>query len=552
MNFSNNNRHSYIQQLASQTFDVLIIGGGITGAGIALDASLRGMKVALVDMQDFAAGTSSRSTKLIHGGLRYLKQFEIGLVAEVGKEREIVYKNGPHVTTPEWMLLPIYKKGTLSRLSTSIGLTVYDFLASVKRGERRKMLTPQECLEKVPNLRKQGLLGGGYYVEYRTDDARLTIEVVKAATSNGAICVNYIEVKSLQYNDTVEVDGAVVIDRLTGDTYSIKAKKVVNATGPWVDRIREMDYTRNEKRLQLTKGIHLVFDQRIFPLKQAVYFDTPDGRMLFAIPREGKTYIGTTDTLYNYDPISPTVTDQDCQYLLSCIQYMFPSLEIKFKDIESGWAGVRPLILQEGKDPSEISRKDEIWESTTGLVTIAGGKLTGYRKMAETVVDLLAKRMREENERGLQSCQTKWTPISGGHVGNAGDFSQFVKEKAREGMEVGFTYEEAEHLATIYGSNVSTLYHYMIENPIEGLPSSLPSVLWVKLKYALEHEMVVTPLDFFFRRTGSLLFNIELVQLFKTEVIQYMTNFFQWSEEQKKSFSLELEGAIKEVILSTD
>ena len=159
MNFSNSNRHSYIQQLTSQTFDVLIIGGGITGAGIALDASLRGMKVALVDMQDFAAGTSSRSTKLIHGGLRYLKQFEIGLVAEVGKEREIVYKNGPHVTTPEWMLLPIYKKGTLSRLSTSIGLTVYDFLASVKRGERRKMLTPQECLEKVPNLRNQGLLG---------------------------------------------------------------------------------------------------------------------------------------------------------------------------------------------------------------------------------------------------------------------------------------------------------------------------------------------------------------------------------------------------------
>ena len=552
MNFSNSNRHSYIQQLASQTFDVLIIGGGITGAGIALDASLRGMKVALVDMQDFAAGTSSRSTKLIHGGLRYLKQFEIGLVAEVGKEREIVYKNGPHVTTPEWMLLPIYKKGTLSRLSTSIGLTVYDFLASVKRGERRKMLTPQECLEKVPNLRNQGLLGGGYYVEYRTDDARLTIEVVKAATSNGAICVNYIEVKSLQYNDAVEVDGAVVIDRLTGDTYSIKAKKVVNATGPWVDRIREMDHTRNEKRLQLTKGIHLVFDQRIFPLKQAVYFDTPDGRMLFAIPREGKTYIGTTDTLYNHDPISPTVTDQDCQYLLSCIQYMFPSLEIKLKDIESGWAGVRPLILQEGKDPSEISRKDEIWESTTGLVTIAGGKLTGYRKMAETVVDLLAKRIRKENKRGLQSCQTKWTPISGGHVGNAGDFSQFVKEKAREGMEVGFTYEEAEHLATIYGSNVSTLYHYMIENPIEGLQSSLPSVLWVKLKYALEHEMVVTPLDFFFRRTGSLLFNIELVQLFKTEVIQYMMNFFQWSEEQKKRFSLELEGAIKEVILSTD
>ena len=552
MNFSNSNRHSYIQQLTSQTFDVLIIGSGITGAGIALDASLRGMKVALVDMQDFAAGTSSRSTKLIHGGLRYLKQFEIGLVAEVGKEREIVYSNGPHVTTPEWMLLPIYKKGTLSRLSTSIGLTVYDFLASVKRGERRKMLSPQECLEKVPNLRNQGLLGGGYYVEYRTDDARLTIEVVKAATSNGAICVNYIEVKSLQYNDAVEVDGAVVKDRLTGDTYTIKSKKVVNATGPWVDRIREMDKTKNEKSLQLTKGVHLVFDQSIFPLQQAVYFDTPDGRMVFAIPREGKTYIGTTDTLFDQDPISPTVTEHDCHYLLSCIQYMFPSLELSMKDIESSWAGVRPLILEKGKDPSEISRKDEIWESASGLVTIAGGKLTGYRKMAETVVDLLAKRLKQENDSGFQSCQTKWTPISGGHVGNADDFNDFIEEKANEGMKLGFTYEEAKDLASVYGSNVSILYHYMIENPSESLQVSLPSVLWVKLKYALEHEMIVTPLDFFNRRTGSLLFNIESVQQYKAEVTQYMKNYFQWSEELKKSYSLELEGAIKEVILSTD
>jgi glycerol-3-phosphate dehydrogenase len=552
MNFSNSNRHSYIQQLTSRTFDVLIIGSGVSGAGIAFDAALRGMRVALVDMQDFAAGTSSRSTKLIHGGLRYLKQFEIRLVAEVGKEREIVYKNGPHVTTPEWMLLPFYKKGSLGRFSTSIGLTLYDFLASVKRNERRKMLSPQECLEKVPNLRSHDLLGGGYYVEYRTDDARLTIEVVKAASEIGAICVNYIEIKSLQYDESMKVNGAIVLDRLSGNTYTIKAKKVVNATGPWVDRIREMDGTRDGKSLQLTKGVHLVFDQKFFPLKQAVYFDAPDGRMIFAIPREGKTYIGTTDTLYDHDPISPIVTYQDCQYLLSCIQYMFPSLELNVKKIESKWAGVRPLILEEGKNPSEISRKDEIWESETGLITIAGGKLTGYRKMAETVVDLLVKRLKDDKDSRFHSCQTKDTPISGGHVGNHRNFSYFVKKKAKEGLKLGFTYEEAKHLATVYGSNVTTLYHYMINNLSEGRQSSLPNVLWVKLKYALEHEMVATPLDFFFRRTGALLFHIDSVELYKTEVIQYMMNFFQWSDEQKKSFSDELENAIKEAVLSTD
>ena len=177
----------------------MIIGGGITGAGIALDASLRGMKVALIEMQDFAAGTSSRSTKLVHGGLRYLKKFEVKLVAEVGKEREIVYENGPHVTKPEWMLLPIFKRGTYNRFSTSIGLRIYDFLAGVKKEERRKMLTIQETIDKEPLLKNKDLQGSGYYVEYRTDDARLTIEVIKAAVQNGAICVNYVKVEKLLY-----------------------------------------------------------------------------------------------------------------------------------------------------------------------------------------------------------------------------------------------------------------------------------------------------------------------------------------------------------------
>jgi glycerol-3-phosphate dehydrogenase len=289
MEFSQKNRNHMKQNLKNNQFEVLIIGGGITGAGIALDAVTRGMKTALVEMQDFGAGTSSRSTKLVHGGLRYLKQFEVKVVAEVGREREIVYENGPHVTTPEWMLLPLHTGGNFGKFSTSIGLRVYDFLAGVKKTERRKMLNIDDTLKKEPLIKRAGLKGSGYYVEYRTDDARLTIEVVKAAFEKDAILMNYTKVEKLLYKDG-KIIGATVHDQLSGETYDIFAEKIINATGPWVDEIREKDRSRKGKTLQLTKGVHLVIDQKRFPLKQAIYFDTPDGRMIFAIPR-GKRHM---------------------------------------------------------------------------------------------------------------------------------------------------------------------------------------------------------------------------------------------------------------------
>ena len=540
MKFTYQNRHASLEQLTAENLDVLIVGGGITGAGIAFDAALRGMKVALVEMQDFAAGTSSRSTKLIHGGLRYLKQFEMGLVAEVGKEREIVYENGPHVTTPVWMLLPIYKNATFGLYSTSIGLKMYDYLAGVKKSERRTMLSRQECLEKSPLLRRQGLLGGGYYVEYRTDDARLTIEVLKAAHDNGAICLNYIMLDSLHYNDGGKINGATIVDQLTGETHYISSKKVVNATGPWVDSVCEKDGSLEGKNLQLTKGVHLVFDQNALPLEQAIYFDTPDERMVFAIPREGKTYVGTTDTFYDQDPILPTVTREDRGYLLKCINHMFPNLMITDKDIESSWAGVRPLLMEIGKEPSEISRKDEIWESHTGLITIAGGKLTGYRKMAEMVVDVIAERLKH---RTFRPCETIKKPISGGDVGESSQFQTFVSRKALDGIKVGLTLDEAKELASTYGSNVTAIFESINENKKES--HSLSKILLAKLQYSLEYEMVITPLDFFCRRTGALYFDLSLVKRCQTDVIQYMADYFQWNEETTKKYTDELELAIK-------
>ncbi|MBX9972614.1 glycerol-3-phosphate dehydrogenase/oxidase [Cytobacillus firmus] len=552
MTFSNLNRTEMIETLTKEEFDVLIIGGGITGAGIALDAATRGMKTALVEMQDFAAGTSSRSTKLVHGGLRYLKQFEVKMVAEVGKERAIVYENGPHVTTPEWMLLPMHKGGTFGKFSTSIGLRVYDFLAGVRKSERRSMLNAQETLSKEPLVKKDGLKGGGYYVEYRTDDARLTIEVMKAAAEKGAMPVNYVKVEKLLYDEQGKVCGAAAADQLTGNVHEVRAKKVINAAGPWVDSIREKDGSKKGKTLRLTKGVHLVIDQSKFPLKQAVYFDTPDKRMVFAIPRDGKTYVGTTDTFYNSNPVNPKMTASDRTYIINAINFMFPSVKIAENDIESSWAGVRPLIWEEGKDPSEISRKDEIWESDTGLLTIAGGKLTGYRKMAETIVDILAEKFKQESNKTFSGSITKTLHISGGNVGGSSKFQEFIGFQTEKGRSMGLSAEQSKHLVKMYGSNVGIIFNMIETKRNEAENYGLPIILWAKLKYAIEHEMAATPVDFFNRRTGALLFDIETVRNYQKQVISYMADAFKWDTAAESNFENQLNQELSFAVKPAD
>lgn len=548
--FSSIDRSSILADMEKEIHDLFIIGGGITGAGIGLDAATRGLKTALVEMQDFAAGTSSRSTKLVHGGLRYLKQFEVGLVAEVGKERAIVYENGPHVTTPEWMLLPLHQGGTFGKFSTSIGLRVYDYLAGVKKSERRTMLSAEETLAKEPLIKKDGLKGGGYYVEYRTDDARLTIEVMKKAIEKGAKAVNYAKVESFIYEDK-KVKGVKVVDQLTGKEYKIHAKKIVNATGPWVDKMREADNSKKGKVLRLTKGVHIVIDQSKFPLKQSVYYDTPDGRMVFAIPRDGKTYIGTTDTFYDKDTAHPTVTAEDRAYLIKTINYMFPSVKVKDTDIESSWAGVRPLIYEEGKDPSEISRKDEIWISDSGLITIAGGKLTGYRKMAETVVDKVGKLLQEEGATPLKPCQTQSMAISGGDVGGSKNYPSFVAKKVEELMnEFHLSQKDAQKLTRLYGSNIEFIQGFMVDLSDKTNVATLPVL--AALEYGIQYEMVTKPIDFLIRRTGAMFFDIDWVKQWKQQIVAYMAEKFNWTAEEQRGYEAEVEAYIKDATEPTE
>ncbi|WP_246945053.1 glycerol-3-phosphate dehydrogenase/oxidase [Bacillus pinisoli] len=547
MIFSNLNRSEIKEKIQSEALDLLVIGGGITGAGIALDAIMRGLKVAVVDMQDFAAGTSSRSTKLVHGGLRYLKQLEIGVVAEVGKERAIVYENGPHVTTPEWMMLPFYKGGTFGPFTTNIGLLVYDFLAGVKKSERRKMFKPEVAMEREPLLKREGLKGAGYYVEYKTDDARLTLEVMKKAVEQGAYALNYMKVSELVYENG-KVVGVKVEDLTDGSFQEVSAKKIVNAAGPWVDTLREIDQSKKGKTLQLTKGIHLVFDGKRFPLKQAIYFDTPDNRMVFAIPREGKTYVGTTDTVYKGDIAHPKMTVADRDYVLESINFMFPEVKIKAEDVESSWAGLRPLIHEDGKSPSEISRKDEIFVSNSGLISIAGGKLTGYRKMAESVIDLVIKQLHEEEGKQYPHSQTKHLPMSGGDVGGSKGFKTFLRHQTKVGMEIGLTEEVAHQLVYRYGSNVETVFNNFLTGKEKAKAENLDPVVYATLRYAIDHELIYKPVDFFIRRTGALFFAIDWVREHMESVMTCMKKEFAWSDEQEKEYREELQDLVYETV----
>ncbi|MBP1157396.1 MULTISPECIES: glycerol-3-phosphate dehydrogenase/oxidase [unclassified Paenibacillus] len=539
--FSSLKRDDIQRELEQETYDMLVIGGGITGAGIALDGAVRGLKVALIEMQDFAAGTSSRSTKLVHGGLRYLKQGEVKLVREVGRERAIVHENAQHVVIPEWMLMPIIKGGTYGKLATSVGLYVYDWLAGVKREERRKMLSKSETIAKEPLLWQDKLLAGGYYVEYRTDDARLTIEIMKAAVDRGAKAVNYTKVTQFLYENG-KVTGVQAEDQNSGRSFKIRASRIVNAAGPWVDTLRELDKSKQGKRLHLTKGVHIVVDQSRFPLRQTIYFDTPDGRMVFAVTRDGKTYIGTTDTNYEDNLEHPRMTKADLTYLLAAANYMFPTIGLTEEDVEASWAGLRPLIHEDGKSPSELSRKDEIFLSPSGLITIAGGKLTGYRKMAERVVDLVTEQIGKESDHTYPGCSTDQVKLSGGDFPEG--FDAFAAKWTQHGIQQGLSEKQATVLVRRYGSNVPSVYGKFDTLREASVTYGMEIDVLASLVYSMEEEMVTRPLDFLNRRTGAVNFDHKNAERWLEPTVHFMRDVFEWDDETALQYLKEARGGL--------
>ncbi|MCB9195708.1 MAG: glycerol-3-phosphate dehydrogenase/oxidase [Flavobacteriales bacterium] len=515
-------RSKAIENLSDQKIDLLIIGGGITGAGILLDAASRGIKAVLLEKDDFASGTSSRSTKLIHGGLRYLKQLEVKIVRETGQERAIAYKNAPHLVLPEKMILPIQEGGTYGKFMTSVALKAYDWLAGVEKQDRRKMLSKEQTLKEEPLLKPDLLKGSGFYSEYRTDDSRLTMEVIKTALSYGGTAISYAQVTSLKYNSDGKISGVNWNDITSGLEHELKASVVVNAAGPWSDEIRSMDGSLKKKRLHLTKGVHIVFDHHRLPLTHSVYFDVSGGRMIFAIPRgnrNGKvTYVGTTDTNYNGQKDNPGVTLDDVNYLLDAANNMFPAVNLTLSDVKSSWSGLRPLIHEDGKSPSELSRKDEIFLSDTGLITIAGGKLTGYRVMAKKVTDEVSKGI-----GNLKKCTTDSIKIHG-----------FPDKDLKK------------QLITRLGKDTEDpLINYFVHNYGSDSLEILKSLdIESEVKYCIDNEMCLYPYDFFVRRTGMMYFDIDAVREFKNKVGQIFADHFEWKEERLKTEMKRVEDEI--------
>src|SRR5262249_55549860 len=421
--FSWRTRRVSLERCEKEIFDILVIGGGITGAGIAFDAAARGLKVALVEKRDFAAGTSSRTTKLIHGGLRYLEHFDFGLVREALIERAILTRTAPHLAEAFPFVIPIYKNPHRNYdhpLKLRAGLVLYDLLAGRHGFEHHHRLSPQEALDLAPQLDSQGLKGAFLYYDARTDDSRLVIEVIKAAHERGAAIANYTRVLGFLKNDRGKIVGARLGDQLTGREIETRARIVINATGVWMEETLRLNWHANNlpKIVRPAKGIHVTIAQERLPTKAAWLIPSLTGhRFYFVVPWQGRINIGTTDTDYKGDKDSPAATRAEVIEVLNAINSYFPNARLEPVDVISTWAGLRPLITDpRANNTTEVSRKEEIIETSDDLISISGGKLTTYRQMAEDTVDLATRRLRERHGVNAPDSATKELPISGGGI----------------------------------------------------------------------------------------------------------------------------------------
>ncbi|HEP1276446.1 TPA: type 1 glycerol-3-phosphate oxidase [Streptococcus pyogenes] len=604
MEFSRETRRLALQKMQERDLDLLIIGGGITGAGVALQAAASGLDTGLIEMQDFAQGTSSRSTKLVHGGLRYLKQFDVEVVSDTVSERAVVQQIAPHIPKPDPMLLPVYDEpgSTFSMFRLKIAMDLYDLLAGVSNTPAaNKVLTKEEVLKREPDLKQEGLLGGGVYLDFRNNDARLVIENIKRANRDGALIASHVKAEDFLLDDNGKIIGVKARDLLSDQEIIIKAKLVINTTGPWSDEIRQFSHKGQPiHQMRPTKGVHLVVDRQKLSVSQPVYVDTGlnDGRMVFVLPREEKTYFGTTDTDYTGDLEHPQVTQEDVDYLLGVVNNRFPNANVTIDDIESSWAGLRPLLSgnsasdynggNSGKvsddsfdhlvdtvkayinhedsreavekaikqvetstsekelDPSAVSRGSSFDRDENGLFTLAGGKITDYRKMAEGALTGIIQTLKEEFGKSFKLINSKTYPVSGGEI-NPANVDSEIEAYAQLGTLSGLSMDDARYLANLYGSNAPKVFALTRQlTAAEGL--SLAETL--SLHYAMDYEMALKPTDYFLRRTNHLLFMRDNLDALIDPVINEMAKHFEWPDQERVAQEDDLRRVIADNDLS--
>lgn len=481
-------RASILAQLDDTKFDLVVIGGGITGAGILREAALRGLSVALLEAADFASGTSSKSTKLIHGGLRYLAMGHFGLVAEAARERVRVNRLAPHLAEPNWLMLPAANR--LEMMKFRIGVSLYERLGLVDRSHEHYNLHGPALKEAEPLLNTDAFPHACVYREYLTEDARLVQANIRAGTRAGGVAANYTKVTGFIKNGE-HVEGVVATCQLTGAEITVRAAAVINAAGPWIEQLADLDGTPNPKAMMLSKGVHLVIPRSTLPIQQMLFLTAKDGRPVFTIARDDVVYVGTTDSEYLGRPGSwPPVTRDEITYLLEPLGRYF-GCYLQPEDCLGSWAGLRPLIKEPGRGSRELSRKDEIWVSASGLVTIAGGKLTGYRKMAS---DTLARTF-ELLARPLPG-ETADEPLPGG------DFDGDIPKLARQiAQVVPLPDSTCTRLASLYGTEAIDIVKLS-----SGSVGASDKVLAGEIMWAVREEGAQTLEDVLYRRTRTPLY----------------------------------------------
>jgi glycerol-3-phosphate dehydrogenase len=492
-----------LDALEAEDFDLLVIGGGITGAGAALDAALRGLRVALIDKGDFASGTSSASSKLVHGGLRYLEYGRFGLVYEATDERRRLLRNAPHLVRPLRFVLPFYDGARVPPWKQRLGLVLYDLLAGRDNLRRSRACPAARLHHDFPDLQTRGLRGGAEFFDAQMDDARLCVEVVRTAALHGAVVANYVEAVAFE-NSGGLTRGVRAADRLGGTELTIRARQTVNAAGPWADAVRRLAGDEAGPALRPTKGVHVLAPGR--GLAAAFLLLHPaDGRVFFVIPWMGKTLIGTTDTVCDDPPDRLSVTAGDVEYLLRGHNHYF-NPHLSGNDALSSFVGLRPLVRAQPGEPSALSREFALSESPSGLLTVSGGKYTTYRRMAEAAVDAVVRRF------GLRRrCRTRNFRLDGAP---REPWERFAPAAAVHLQKLhGMEEKSARHLVNRYGRRAGDVAAYLEREPklrgrvIPGEPD-----LMAEFAYHRDHEMAMTPADFLLRRSRLGLFAPELLR----------------------------------------
>src|SRR5262245_59213286 len=520
-------------------YDIVVIGGGITGAGIARDAALRGLKVALFEKGDYASGTSSKSSKLIHGGLRYLEHGEIGLVFESVSERRVQTRVAPHLVRPLPFLNPIYKGARPGLEMMNVGLWIYDSLALFRAPRLHKVFRgTRAALALEPALRAEGLRGALEYYDCNTDDARLVLENALDARALGADCHTYAEVTRFERRGDGRITGVAVRDRLTDETRSVTARVVVLAAGAWTDEmVARFEIPIGRPLLRRTKGVHIVVPRERLPLSRAITLISPvDQRVMFAIPCRERTVLGTTDTDFTGTADEVAADGDDVKYLCDSANGVFPDARLLPDDVIATWAGLRPLIAAPPNvDESDVSREHEVFSRADGLVIIAGGKLTTYRRMARQAVNETLKLLDQLGEPiAANRTTTKGRPLPGAEGLTQTDLEGVAAIGRELIAEFALDVDTATHLCGVYGARAHLLAKRIAEDRAlaERIDAELPYV-WAEVEFAVGHDLARTVEDVLARRVPLLLVSRDQGLGVCERVADRLTARLGWSDAQR-------------------